>query len=214
MAWRLAKTLEKLRSQVNAEHSNRSKESDGSIGDLRHQHEATSDHNPWVKDGSMGVVTAIDITHDPKNGFNSYDFADMLLARQDPRLKYVISNRRIGSGPAGPQPGKWRKYSGSNPHDHHVHISVVTNKTKYDDERAWDIQGVKHTVPVNVKPVLPTLKSGSRGEDVKALQRKLGVTADGIFGEATRLAVAILQNKRGLIADGIVGPQTWKIINE
>lgn len=46
------------------------------------------------------------------------DGSIMLLKRQDHRLKYVISNRHIGSGPAGPQPGLWRPYSGKNPHDH------------------------------------------------------------------------------------------------
>jgi hypothetical protein len=49
----------------------------------------------------------------------------MLLEKQDIRLKYVISNRRIGSGPAGPSPGMWRKYSGVNPHDHHCHVSII-----------------------------------------------------------------------------------------
>ena len=52
------------------------------------------------------------------------------------------------------------------------------------------------------------LRQGDRGEDVKALQKKLGVTADGIFGPDTAKAVKALQKKHGLTVDGIVGPKT------
>lgn len=137
MAWRLARALETLRSQVNAKWPKRSKDSDGSIGDEHHS-ARTSDHNPDEK----GVVRAIDLTHDPKGGFDSYTFADLLLKKQDPRLKYIISNKRIGSGPAGPAPGVWRKYSGTNPHNKHCHISAVAD-ARGDDTRAWDIEPTK-----------------------------------------------------------------------
>lgn len=137
MTWRLAHALETLRSQVNAKWPKRSKDSDGSIGDEHHS-ARTSDHNP---DG-RGVVRAIDLTHDPKGGFDSYAFADLLLKKQDKRLKYVISNRRIGSGPAGPSPGVWRKYSGTNPHNKHCHISAVAD-ARGDDTHAWDIEPTK-----------------------------------------------------------------------
>lgn len=53
------------------------------------------------------------------------------------------------------------------------------------------------------------LKVGSRGEDVKRLQTKLGLTADGIFGNGTGEAVKKWQAANGLSADGIVGPGTW-----
>ena len=52
------------------------------------------------------------------------------------------------------------------------------------------------------------LKVGSRGPAVKALQRALGIPADGIFGPKTRAAVRAFQARNGLVADGIVGPQT------
>ncbi|MHC2533366.1 hypothetical protein ACVJMY_002935 [Bradyrhizobium diazoefficiens] len=141
MTWRLARALEQLRAQVNQKWPQRSKESDGSIGDEHHS-ARLSDHNP---DGA-GVVHAIDITHDPKGGFDSYAFADMLLKRQDHRLKYVISNRRIGSGPAGPAPGVWRPYTGINPHDHHCHVSVMSGQLA-DDMSAWSIDGGGGAVP-------------------------------------------------------------------
>jgi len=211
---RLAHGLEKLRSQVNARWPNRSKDSDGWIGDASHQ-TRTSDHNPWIKDGNDWVVSAIDLTHDPIHGFDSYLFADHLLAKQDPRLKYVISNRRIGSGPAGPSPGKWRKYTGSNPHDHHCHISIKSDKADYDSTKDWVLEGMATPQePVTYAPPRPTIRLGDRNEHVKFLQTKLGLRADSIFGEYTRRAVVAIQNKRGLEPDGIVGPQTWKIIEE
>lgn len=53
------------------------------------------------------------------------------------------------------------------------------------------------------------LKVGSKGEDVKKLQAKLGLTADGIFGNGTGEAVKKWQAVNGLGADGIVGAGTW-----
>lgn len=60
------------------------------------------------------------------------------------------------------------------------------------------------------KPVAkPTLKVGSKGADVKTLQKKLGITVDGDFGPKTKAAVVAFQKKHSLIADGVVGSQTW-----
>jgi putative chitinase len=53
------------------------------------------------------------------------------------------------------------------------------------------------------------LKNGSKGEDVKKLQSKLGLGADGIFGSGTEAAVKKWQAANGLTADGIVGEGTW-----
>ena len=53
------------------------------------------------------------------------------------------------------------------------------------------------------------LKVGSKGEDVKKLQQKLGLGADGIFGTGTEAAVKKWQAANGLTADGIVGEGTW-----
>ena len=49
--------------------------------------------------------------------------------------------------------------------------------------------------------------AGKRG-DVRALQRKVGVAADGVFGPATERALKRWQRRHGLVADGIAGPQT------
>lgn len=137
MSYRIALALDKLRTQVDKKWPNRGKDSDGWIGDAKHA-SRSSDHNPYLKDArGIGVVSAIDFTHDPAHGFDSYAFAEMLRQRRDPRIKYVISNGRIFSSLV--QPWVWRPYSGSNKHDHHVHISVNSSPKFYDDTKDWNI---------------------------------------------------------------------------
>ncbi len=53
-----------------------------------------------------------------------------------------------------------------------------------------------------------TLARGMRGDDVRTLQRLVGVGADGVFGRRTGQAVRALQRAAGLAADGKVGPAT------
>jgi len=49
--------------------------------------------------------------------------------------------------------------------------------------------------------------------DVKQLQLKLGITADGIFGPNTKKAVIAFQTKHQLQPDGVVGPLTNIVLN-
>ena len=53
------------------------------------------------------------------------------------------------------------------------------------------------------------LKIGSKGDDVKKLQTKLGLISDGYYGALTATAVKKWQAANGLTADGIVGAGTW-----
>ena len=53
------------------------------------------------------------------------------------------------------------------------------------------------------------LKKGSKGEEVKQLQSKLGLGADGVFGSGTETAVKKWHAANGLTADGVVGEGTW-----
>lgn len=138
MAWRLAGSLVKLREQLNAAYPNRSKVSDGSIGDAAHA-AVPSDHNP----NSAGVVCAIDITHSPSTGLDAHALADRLIVNRHPTLKYVISNYRIAGDWTG---WKWVRYYGSNPHDKHIHVSVGRGNDgysvqPYDDSSNWNIMG-------------------------------------------------------------------------
>ena len=58
----------------------------------------------------------------------------------------------------------------------------------------------------------PTLRRGARGEDGEAVQKGVGVKADGKFGPLTEAAVRRFQREHGLVADGIVGPKTWAAV--
>ena len=53
------------------------------------------------------------------------------------------------------------------------------------------------------------LKLGSRGAEVKILQEKLNLKADGVFGPLTEAKVKEFQKANGLKVDGIVGKNTW-----
>jgi hypothetical protein len=138
MSWRVAKSLDKLLAEINARSPKRSKLSDGGIGDAAHA-SRDSDHNPWVKDGAMGVVTARDFTDDPTDGFDASNFANWLRERcksgAERRVKYIISDRRICSGDR--DNWAWRTYTGANAHTKHVHVSVLSAKGRYDDDRSW-----------------------------------------------------------------------------
>jgi hypothetical protein len=136
MAWRVAKSLLRLREQINAMFPDRSKASDGTIGDERHK-SRTSDHNAWVTDGNVGVVTAMDITHDIPHGCDAQALVDALVNSRDPRIKYIIWNRKKVNSKI--QPWVWRNYTGPNPHTKHFHLSVRPEKSAYDSEEPWQI---------------------------------------------------------------------------
>lgn len=66
---------------------------------------------------------------------------------------------------------------------------------------------------------MATLKQGSRGSQVKALQDKLRAAgfdpgpSDGIYGPRTASAVRAFQRSRGLTVDGVAGPDTMAALD-
>ena len=62
------------------------------------------------------------------------------------------------------------------------------------------------------RPVL--LRLGSTGDEVKAVQKALGLDPDGHFGKVTQAAVVVWQTNNDLHPDGIVGPKTYRAIAE
>lgn len=137
-SWRVARSLDVLLAEVNAAAPNRSKLADGSIGDASHQARA-SDHNP----NAAGVVRARYITDDPDDGCDAARLAEhvrRLGLAGHPALgpgAYVIWNWRIASATPDGQPWDWEPYAGSNGHTQHVHISVATSATGYDNTTPW-----------------------------------------------------------------------------
>src|SRR5882757_10204183 len=125
MTWRVARSLDVLLDELNRAFPSRSKASDGSIGDTNHLAEGwtESDHNPWYPLPNGGIVTARDYTHDPASGVDIGQLSDELAASRDPRVKYIIANGWILDSRPQFNPWQWVRYTGSNPHDHHLHLS-------------------------------------------------------------------------------------------
>jgi hypothetical protein len=144
MTWRVARSLDVLLAEINTAAPDRNKISDGSIGDASHA-TRDSDHNPFVIDSNgIGVVRARDFTNDPAGGFDCNDFAPRVAAlmRDHPALgpgAYVIWNRRIWSCDRDNE--GWRAYTGSNPHEHHCHVSVALAADGYDSSAPWGVMG-------------------------------------------------------------------------
>ena len=53
-----------------------------------------------------------------------------------------------------------------------------------------------------------TLRKGDKGQEVRRLQRMVGVSPDGDFGPKTDIAVKDYQHIKGFVVDGIAGPVT------
>ena len=88
-------------------------------------------------------------------------------------------------------------------------IGLADRQARY--AKAMAALGGKITAPVNPQitdAVTQTLRRGSKGEDVKKMQAKLGLAADGDFGPGTEAALKKWQVANGLTADGVAGPKT------
>lgn len=208
MAWRVAKSLFHLREQINSLAPDRNKRSDGTIGDAAHRRQGSnSDHNPWIADGGTGVVTALDITHDPENGCDCNQIVQSLINSRDSRIKYIIWQQRIISSVV--QPWLWRPSSG---HTSHLHLSVKSTKAHFDAQQDWLIDNIG-----SLFRTLQIVTPFMRGSDVRKVQEKLrelnyltnDSDVDGIYGPDTETAVRNFQTDRGLRVDGIVGRRTY-----
>lgn len=143
--WRLAPSLVALFKEADRRFPNRSEASDGTIGDRSHRNRY-SDHNP----DSSGDVLAGDLTHDPAHGCDMQALMEHLRLVRDPRVKYLIWNYRIcASYPVSGYPAwAWRRYSGSNGHTHHAHISVKDTWAAKSDTSSW-FDGGEEDMPLS-----------------------------------------------------------------
>lgn len=159
----------------------------------------------------------------PLNAKFSAEAAVQLLVKQCranviDSIAYIIFNGRIWSEKTG-----WvtRKYTGSNPHDKHFHISVKPDTKHENDTKKIGFASLNpKPVPPkpNPSPALPVFKNGSRqnsarknnrGTDVATLQRFTGAKDTGSWNAETEREVRAYQDTRGLTVDGIAGPKTW-----
>lgn len=217
--WRLARSLVVLGEEVNRRFPNRSKASDGTIGDADHS-SRTSDHNP----NSAGVVCARDITEDDAPGVP--EIADFIVAtivrRKDRRVKYLIHEGRIWRSYDKPGIPAWTSapYDGPNGHFKHVHVSVGPDAGRYDSTAGWGI----YPPPTRSRPVgtplwfYRTLRHQHphmTGGDVAALQKALfyrGILArehiTGVYDHEAMTAVDRFRRSVGMTHGTVFDTET------
>lgn len=128
--WRLARCLVALVDETDRLYPDRSTASDGSVSSLQHrQQNPNSDHDP----DASGDVLAVDLTDDDAHGCDVQRLMDHLIATRDDRVKYLIHQRVIVNC------NDWtrRRYTGENPHTHHLHVSVRDTTAAKSDTSAW-----------------------------------------------------------------------------
>ncbi len=151
--------------------------------------------------------------------------ADALVANSgELGVQLVIYRRKVWSG-RYPNSG-WRAYTGSNPHNDHLHVELSWQAARTLTTQAIQARLVGTPVP-NPGPStdwtkaivmsLPVLKRGAKSVAVTRLQALLNVAGqslklDGDFGSRTEAAVRAEQSQAGTVADGVVGKHTWSVL--
>lgn len=118
---------------------------------------------------------------------------------------------------------------------YHGHCEVDPSKTcpvfDYVNVLGLDESGYrnKNNINININPITideilnnkninfkteRTLSKTSFGKDVRWIQQKLHIKADGVFGSETEKAIKTFQQSVGIETDGIVGPITWRFLFE
>ena len=106
--------------QATALRPKRKKASDGLLPSAAHITQSpNSDHNTGY---------AVDLTHDPESGIDCFELYEKLQG--DKRVKYLIFHGKIWSTKNGEA-----RYTGSNPHNKHLHISIEA--TCGNDTSPW-----------------------------------------------------------------------------
>lgn len=209
----LAPSLATFRATINEQFPKRDKSSDGWIGNAAHA-KTTSEHNPDAK----GCVHAIDVDVDDNDPGRDLRREILAAAIGHKAVWYVISNGIIYS-----RTHNWaaRKYTGSNPHFTHVHISILLSDAAESDTT---LRLVKTEAPTPWGTVYGgvagtrVIRRWARGNDVRQLQDVLNkwypkrpqLDEDGNFGPQTEAAVKYFQTNSKLNVDGIVGAVAWE----
>jgi hypothetical protein len=156
----------------------------GTIGDAAHQHEH-SDHNP----NAAGRVNAADIMLG--SSFTEADANALIpFLTRDPRTHYVIHDRWIWES----ETGRWRRYTGDDPHTNHIHLSV--KDSAHTDPRPWTITFNRKAPTMKLEVALPMLREGDDDATLAGpymilrIQRIVGVSADGQWGPQTTAGIA------------------------
>ena len=159
--------------QIDERYPQRSRASDGIMGDASHQ-ARKSEHN---------LGDALDVTRDERHGPPLDKLAVVLL--RDPRAWYTIFERQIRNNQI--QAAAARPYSGPNPHDHHMHVSILRDRR--EDTTPWDLSGLDEDGTAN--PAQVAAAAPSEGEDD-------GGAAAALVASALLLAAGVWMGLRSL----------------
>lgn len=234
VVWFLNNFLTSWRNAVNKKYSKRGKASDGTIGDLRHQAESFSEHNP-DRDGSVDAWDMdVNLLNSSKETGSTYELqAIEKLKKAFQRLpesqlwihKGQIANRDIDNW-------KRRPYHGANKHDKHVHwqsrssmekvavsahvlddivVDAINNPIRLVSHSVttipkWPIEANKYfAVHTHDAPYYQTVERAQR----RLHERGWAITIDGKFGPDTERIIKAFQKEKKLAVDGRLGPKTW-----
>lgn len=190
MTYYLAPSLAALRDEINGRWPKRDKTSDGWIGDTSHA-ARPSDHNPdWT---AGGVVRATDTD---KDGIDVGVLIASVLG--DPRVEYVIWDRRIASRNYVDEDGRWlwRPYDGSNPHDHHIHISIRHTTAAETDTSGWLTKTVQEDDMQLIDDIYP---DKDKAVTVGQVLRKLDRFADASTARDKEILAATRGTKTAIL---------------
>lgn len=135
-----------------------------------------------------------------------YDYIGKTIAE-------ALVNRSSGVTPTPtptpePVPTPTPQPTSKNYHSWIARLQEECNKQGFSNQKVDGIAGP------NTLNGAPMVRRGARGNITKLIQEKLGISADGIFGANTEVAVKNYQRTNGLSVDGIVGRNTWrKLLN-
>jgi hypothetical protein len=139
--------------QATALQPKRKKASDGLLPSAAHiKASPNSDHNTGL---------AADLTHDPKHGIDCAEIFEKL--KEDERVKYLIFNGKIWSKQYAKQGN--RKYTGSNQHTSHLHISILDSHGNDTSPWFWWMNQPKIINQVKAALVAVPVKKAYPAED-------------------------------------------------
>ncbi|MGN9802075.1 hypothetical protein [Micromonospora sp. L32] len=199
--WYVAPALAVLRAEIDTRWPRRDRTSDGSIGDAAHQ-ASRSDHNPNERDS----VNAIDVDKD------GIDVAAVIAAVEShPSTHYWIYDRQIADRDDG---FRRRPYTGSNPHDKHLHVSIRQTRTAEQDRRPWglleddmELTGRQATQLAEVHDYLMRLRVGmeTMSDGKRSIEQTKWRKRDETWQRrADGLLVALAASVQGLDMDAVL----------
>lgn len=171
------------------------------IGDASHA-SRDSEHNPEPQGSApgadLGEVDAADFMESKGVTDAMLDeLADGLVRSRDPRILYVIRNRRICSSVV--EPWVWRPYGGSDPHTDHVHLSV---NDKFDDNESdwkWEKMVARTLSYDTVTGKWPVLMMGDEDANLPGYN---------VVKRAQLMANYLENTLPAIDTDGVYGPLT------